>query len=310
MSNLVVKTNRLNSAVQNLSLVEIRIVQLAIIDARETGQGLSTDKPLRIHASRYAEAFGINKKNAYEVIKEAEETLFNRRFSFIDERGRVVKSRWLQRVCYLDNEGIIEITFTYDVVKHITRINGAEEFFTSYLLSNTVNFKSAYSVRLYELLAQWKNNEKNNYKTPVFEINSFREQLGVEQSQYKAMKDFKKYVLERGITEINENSDIQINYVQHKKGRVITGFSFEIKVKKPRKINDNRPSWQKNGLTDKQIKKLSVYKKDFIDENFQSGLLGSCVGEYYEDTFSRIEPLLKDPKTVIQFKMIDELLNR
>lgn len=128
MSNLVVKTNRLNSAVQNLSLVEIRIVQLAIINARETGQGLSTDKPLRIHASRYAEAFGINKKNAYEVIKEAEETLFNRRFSFIDERGRVVKSRWLQRVCYLDNEGIIEITFTYDVVKHITRINGAENF--------------------------------------------------------------------------------------------------------------------------------------------------------------------------------------
>ena len=48
--NLVVKTNQLNSALQNLSLPEIRIIQLAIVDARETNTGLSTDKPLRIDA--------------------------------------------------------------------------------------------------------------------------------------------------------------------------------------------------------------------------------------------------------------------
>ena len=34
-SDLVVKTNQLNSAVQNLSLPELRIIQLAIVDARE-----------------------------------------------------------------------------------------------------------------------------------------------------------------------------------------------------------------------------------------------------------------------------------
>lgn len=307
MTDLVVKTNRLNSAVQNLSLVEIRIIQLAIIDARETGQGLSTDKPLRIHASRYAEAFGVNKKNAYDIIKEAEETLFNRRFSFIDEDGKLVKSRWLSQVGYRDKEGVIELTLTPAVVKGITRIDGAVEFFTSYLLSNTVHFKSAYSVRLYELLSQWKNNEKYNYKTPVFEINSFREQLGIEPNQYKAMKDFKKYVLERGISEINEHSDLQVSYSQHKKGRIITGFNFEVKLKKEK---DNRPTWQKKGLTDKQIKKLSIYKKEFIDANIDSGLFGSCDGEYYSDTFERIIPLLKDPDTINQFKLIADLLNR
>ena len=39
-SDLVVKSNRLNSAIQNLSLPELRIIQLAIVDARETGKGL------------------------------------------------------------------------------------------------------------------------------------------------------------------------------------------------------------------------------------------------------------------------------
>lgn len=307
MTDLVVKTNRLNSAVQNLSLVEIRIIQLAIIDARETGQGLSTDKPLRIHASRYAEAFDTSKQNAYQVIKEAESTIFKRQFSFIDTDGKKVKSHWLQQVKYFDTEGYIEIIFTHAVVKGITRIDGAVEFFTSYLLSNTVHFKSAYSVRLYELLSQWKNNEKYNYKTPVFEINSFREQLGIIENEYSRMYDFKKYVLEYSIKEINEHSDLQVSYSQHKKGRIITGFNFEVKLKKEK---DNRPTWQKKGLTDKQIKKLSIYKKEFIDANIDSGLFGSCDGEYYSDTFERIIPLLKDPDTINQFKLIADLLNR
>ena len=37
-NDLVVKSNRLNSAIQNLSLPELRIIQLAIVDARETGK--------------------------------------------------------------------------------------------------------------------------------------------------------------------------------------------------------------------------------------------------------------------------------
>ena len=64
-SDLVVKSNRLNSAIQNLSLPELRIIQLAIVDARETGKGLSTDTPLRIDALRYAEAFNNTAKWLY-----------------------------------------------------------------------------------------------------------------------------------------------------------------------------------------------------------------------------------------------------
>ena len=43
--DIIVKSNRLNMAIQSLSLPELRIIQLAIIDARETGKGLNTDTP-------------------------------------------------------------------------------------------------------------------------------------------------------------------------------------------------------------------------------------------------------------------------
>ena len=258
--NLVVKTNQLNSALQNLSLPEIRIVQLAIVDARETNTGLSTDKPLRIDALRYAEMFDTTRQNGYKRMKEAEETLFNRRFSYIDDDGKVIKSRWIQQVRYLDDEGAIELVFTLAVVNGISRIDGAEDFFTSYLLEQTASMDSIYSVRLYELLVQWKAAKQ----TPMFELEKFRDQLGVEVNEYKAMCDFKKRVLQVAIDEINEKSDIKISYEQVKKGRSIAGFKFKVLAKNKSKnekqegVRDVNTSdmFTVEGLNDKQLGRI------------------------------------------------------
>ena len=258
--NLVVKTNQLNSALQNLSLPEIRIVQLAIVDARETNTGLSTDKPLRIDALRYAEMFETTRQNGYKRMKEAEETLFNRRFSYIDDDGKVIKSRWIQQVRYLDDEGAIELVFTLAVVNGISRIDGAEDFFTSYLLEQTASMDSIYSVRLYELLVQWKAAKQ----TPMFELEKFRDQLGVEVNEYKAMCDFKKRVLLVAIDEINEKSDIKISYEQVKKGRSIAGFKFKVLAKdKPKNekqegVRDVNTAdmFTIEGLNDKQLGRI------------------------------------------------------
>ncbi|WP_288144542.1 hypothetical protein [Acinetobacter baumannii] len=43
MKDLVLTSNKLVQALQTLTLSEPRLLQLAIVDARESGQGLSTD---------------------------------------------------------------------------------------------------------------------------------------------------------------------------------------------------------------------------------------------------------------------------
>lgn len=267
-SNLVVKTNYLNTVLQNLTLVEIRIIQLAIVDARETGKGLSTDTPLRIDAMRYAEVFNTTRQNGYLMMKDAEETLFNRRFSFLDDDERTVKSRWISQVRYLDDEGAIEVVFTPAVVKGITRIDGAEEFFTKYLLEQTARMDSNYSIRLYELLVQWK----KAGKTPLFELEQFRGQMGLGVSEYKTMSNFKKRVLELAVREINEKSDLKVSYEQEKKGRRITGFKFKIITKnKPEQPQERTVSrdahtadmFTIDGLSDKQLWRIS-WHKEFI----------------------------------------------
>ncbi len=159
-TELVVKSNRLNTAIQNLSLAEIRLIQLAIIDSREHNKGLSSDTPLRINAMRYAEVFEVSKQTAYEALIDAETNLFERRFTFMDERDLKVKSRWISQATYLDGEGAIEVMFTPAVVNNITRIHGIEQFFTKYTLEQTAQLKSLYAVRLYELLIQWREAHK------------------------------------------------------------------------------------------------------------------------------------------------------
>jgi len=292
-NDLVVKTNRLNQAFQVLSLAEFHLVQLAIVDARDTGTGLTTDTPLKIDALRYADVFGTTRQNAYMRMKEAEDTLFNRRFSFFDEDGKLVKSRWISQVRYLDNEGAIEIVFTPAVVQGISRINGVKEFFTQYLLSQTSQLKSIYSSRLYELLIQWR----SSGTTPIINLEDFRAQLGIEDNQYKLMSDFKKRVLDLAINDINDKTDIKATYKQHKKGRSISGFSFSFKNKKTKAqpIEQSEP-----------LENLDLFSKQMTDS--QRHLFANKLSELpemikysqgtetYEQFAIRIAEMLKNPK--------------
>lgn len=259
--NKVVKTNLLNTALQKLSLIEIRIIQLAIIDARESGKGLDTVTPLKIKASRYAEAFNTGNSNAYRQMKEAESTLFERQFT-ITVDGKPRKSRWLQDVAYLDNEGAIELVFTRTVVEGISRIDGAVDFFTSYLLSQTAALNSPYSVRLYELLTQWR-----AAKTiPTFYIDTLRDQLGVDPNDYGRMYDFKKRVLDFAKKEISTKTDLLITYDQVKKGKEIIGFDFNVSVKKDKTIKDVKKP-KPLVLTDKQLGRIARSPKFIADYN-------------------------------------------
>ena len=169
MADLVVKSNKLVQALQTLTLSETRLLQLAIVDARETGQGLSAEEPLELNASRYATAFNVSPDAAYLALVEAEDSLFKRQFTITNEDGTLTKSRWIQDANYRKGEGRILVTLTRVVIEHVTKIDGFEQYFTSYHLKKTSDFKSVYAVRLYELLMQWK----SVGKTPIYELNAY-----------------------------------------------------------------------------------------------------------------------------------------
>ena len=211
---------------------------LAIINARESGQGITADSKLEIHASDYAKLFNVSADASYKALKEAVNNLFNRQFSYTAEYKRtgkigIVRSRWVSRIFYVDDLALLEITFAPDVVPLITRL---EEQFTKYEAKQVAHLTSKYATRLYEILISWR----EVGKTPIFELQQLRKNLGVEDDEYQRMHHFKSRVLETAITQINEHTDIKATYEQHKQGRTITGFSFKFKQKVQPKIETKR----------------------------------------------------------------------
>lgn len=297
MSNQVIKTNRLNTAIQNLSLVEIRLIQVAIIDSRETQRGLTAETPLRINAKRYAEAFNVDIDSAYYVMLEAETTLFERRFTFINERDNPVKSRWVSQVEYIKGEGAIEIILTPAVVREITRIDGKKTFFTEYMLEQTAILNSVYSVRLYELLVQHRTSPIN----PKFDLEIFRGQLGLGVNEYKRLCDFKRRVLDHAVKEINEKTDLQVSYTPNKSGRKVVGYDFKV-LEKPKRKATTKASDQFKELT---VKTIDLFGSKLANDN----AFGSKYAKQGESTKAfeiRIKNELKDVNN--QKKWLSDLI--
>ena len=237
-NDLVVKDNALINASYNLEVTEQRLILLSIIRARETGQGISSDSKLEIHASDYASRFDVTKEAAYNALKNAVNNLFERKFSFKEihkdtNKEIVVKSRWVSRIAYVDDLATLEVTFAPDVVPLITRL---EKHFTSYQLKQVAQLTSKYAIRLYEFLIAWR----DVGKTPVISLSEFREKLGLEINEYQKMVNFKSRVLEPAIKQINELTDIHVKYEQYKTGRSISGLLFTFKHKKIDSIPSER----------------------------------------------------------------------
>ena len=290
------KDNALINASYNLELTEQRLIMLAIINARESGQGITADSKLEIHASDYAKLFNVSIDASYKALREAVNNLFNRQFSYTAEYKRtgktgIVRSRWVSRIFYVDDLALLEITFAPDVVPLVTRL---EEHFTSYQAKQVAHLTSKYATRLYELLIAWR----EVGKVPQIEIGEFRNRLGLLDDEYTAMHNFKKRVLEPSIQQINEHTDINVTYEQHKKGRLISGFSFRLKQKQQPKIekpvdpkrDPNTPDFF-IPMTDAQ-RHLFAHKLSEMHEMSEY----SVGTESYEDFAKRIADMLLEPE--------------
>ena len=293
-NDLVVKDNALINASYNLEVTEQRLILLSIIRARETGQGISSDSKLEIHASDYASRFDVTKEAAYNALKNAVNNLFERKFSFKEihkdtNKEIVVKSRWVSRIAYVDDLATLEITFAPDVVPLITRL---EKHFTSYQLKQVAQLTSKYAIRLYEFLIAWR----DVGKTPVISLSEFRERLGLEMNEYQKMVNFKSRVLEPAIKQINELTDIHVKYEQYKTGRSISGLSFIFKHKKI----DSIPSERDPNTVDFFTQMTDAQRHMFANKLSELPEMGrySQGTESYPQFAIRIAEMLQNPNRI------------
>ena len=294
MGKLVVKDNALMNASYNLDLVEQRLILLAIVEARASGKGINANDPLSVHAESYINQFNVSRQTAYQALKDACNDLFARQFTYqeVNEKGNVenIRSRWVSEIRYVDSEATVKLIFAPAIIPLITRL---EKRFTQYEMQQISELSTGYAIRLYELLITWR----TTGKTPIIQLIDFRNKMGVIDNEYERMYDFKKYVLDPSINQVNKHTDITATYEQHKSGRVITGFSFRFKQKQSISSKKNAHTVFKDSNTVDMFHKLTEKQLDMFScklADLPAVQAMAHVGEDMKPFVARLRTMLMD----------------
>ena len=110
----MVLQNRVTECYRGMSLDEKRLFIMATPLARTTQ--ISSNDPIFISSSDYAQECGIDISTAYTALETASDRLFTRFFGYTAQNGDRVKVRWLQKVIYKAGQGRSELYFTDEVL--------------------------------------------------------------------------------------------------------------------------------------------------------------------------------------------------
>jgi plasmid replication initiation protein len=168
-------------------------------------------------AQEYAKEFGIDGNTSYEILKAATDKLMKTSFSINLSKCDILKINVCSQSHYQKSQGKISIRFTEEIMPHLAEL---KQNFVMYNLCDIAGFDSIYSVRLYELIHQFKT-------TGLLEISvsDLRFKLGVG-AKYKAYNDFKKFTFAHAVDEINSQYGIGLTYKEIKTGRSVTAIIF------------------------------------------------------------------------------------
>lgn len=166
------------------------------------------------------------------------------------DKDREVLFSWLNTVELNKNSGEIKVSFHSTVAPYLFQLR---ERYTQYNLYQVLCLSHKYSIRLFEFLLSMKYKE-------VFEIDIETLKKHIDAEKYDKISHFKDRILIPAINEINDYTELNIEYAFKKTGKKIThivfryieedGLSYTISERfRDRKIN---PEKRKN---DKKIRK-------------------------------------------------------
>jgi plasmid replication initiation protein len=212
---VVCESNQLIDASCELTLGEIRLLQLAITKIFRK-EAVQEDKLYKIPVDEYAEQFGLSHKTAYEGLLDALVILKTRNIilktKLIDpgaSESRKSIISWVDRIDYMPETGEIELRWHRDIIPLLSAFS-KETQYSKYYLENTCRMKSLHSIRLFRLLNKWRTAGK--FKSDIPELKRL---LGLAVDSYEVYDNFRSKVLEKGVKEVNELTDLQISFTRN-----------------------------------------------------------------------------------------------
>ena len=263
-NNLVVKDNNLINASYELTLNEQRLMLgcISLIDSREE---IEPKRFYKISLIDIADLTGVtNSTQFYKEMVLAAQRLLKRTVKIGDKATGVYgEAVWVTKYIVDDKNRTIEVNFNEDVLPYLSSLQAR---FTKYKLKDVAKFRSVYSIRIYELLAQWK-----SVGYVEIELSKLRKILCVE-NKYAAFSDLRKSVIEVAVNEITQHSNMDVTYGYKKQGRTITAIQFRFESKAIQQTEESTLIKYDNS---------GKLTKEYIEKNAR-------VGESWDDAIRRL----------------------
>ena len=184
--------------------------------------------------------------------------------------------------------------------------------YTQYLASDYLKLKSVHSQNMYEQLKSLESYEKQYKKKPTITVEELRNIFQVNgKKAYDRWGAMKQLVIDKAIKEINEVTDITVQYRPIKKGRTVVALEFDIKRKGynyTKKQKEGLPEWynqtESTEASSKLLAEVEALKKASLEATEEPKpskrqLVLGYLKEYPEATVSEIkEATGVDSKTI------------
>jgi plasmid replication initiation protein len=202
-----------------MSKIEHRVLAMLIADLSRDDERFKTQ---RIHIRDLIERSGSSSQDLYDRGKEICDRLLDQKVQIQTEQdGRRVYEGYncLDKCRYVEGSGYIEARFNDSMKPFLLQL---KEKFTIYQLESFMRLGSRYSMRIYELL-KWM----EDLVWLRIRVEELREILSCE-NKYARFGDFKRRVIERAQSEVNEITDISFTYKVEREGQTPVRINFMI----------------------------------------------------------------------------------
>lgn len=299
-NGVVSTSNRLIRPIE-LSANEYKALLYAMAVANY-GEKKSADREITeqtyiyLYKDDLAELLGLNKRNSINVaIDRIYKELSSRVAHFIIEEPADDGKRKTKKVHSVvpiirelrwedDSKNAIQIRFTSEVLPYFTQLAGGN--FTTYQLKHLFALDSVASMSLYTYFIknEFKYSQQKSYEVPLM-LENLKALVDINETKYDRWVDFRRYVLDKIVAEINENTDLKLEYETIKKGRPIIGVNFKIQ----------------RHIAEKVFIEAAKVEKIYLDVPFEDNAIVKELGAKF-DTNVRSWYISNDDENYHQFK--------
>ena len=154
----------------------------------------------------------------YHEVQACISALASHNFWVLDNKNKQRKLvQWFEDAKILEGSSAIEVTISESIAEFLF---GLRSNYTKYELENILNMDSGHSIRLYELLKSYSYRKQINIT-----ISELRNRTNTD-NVYSEFSDFKRRVLDVAVREINDKTDLSVQYELVREGKKVESITF------------------------------------------------------------------------------------